>query len=287
MTSRFVKAFLVCLGLLSQLSCHRADAGVESRWFRWRAGGGVVQHIVTNDSAEAQVFNLSQMFIGGPCGTDNFHLPYIAPFDLRLSHQASIELKPHTWFAVLTQITEHELGCKADLWRVMSVDDSKKLTSTGLTSRPERLDFLPFEPGELQIDASVLRDDLIDKFEPKGMTLQIQVRVRNLSREMRLIAITGRHLDCDPNRAYDWVVGPGEAPVQLASGPAGIKPNAAVVFSQRLRGSGEFAACTASFKISDGRRPRESKLQFEEQSNWVEVKELVVPLNSAQVVVYR
>lgn len=290
MTSRIAKAFLVCAALFTQLSCHRADADVdvESTWFRWRTGGGVVQHIVVNDSAKTQSFFIGELFTGGPCGTDNVHRPYIENFDLRLSDQASIDLKPNTWFALLTQITEREVGCTADLVRVVLPDDEvQKFTSTLLSPRPEIFDFLPFEPGELQVDASVLRDDLLDKFEPEGTTLQILVRVRNLSSETRLIAITGRHLDCGSGRTYDWVVGPGEAPVQLASGPAAVKAKGAVVFNQRLRGTGDFASCMATFKISDGRRPSEAKLQFEEVSKWVEVKMLAVPLSSAQVVSYR
>ena len=133
----------------------------------------------------------------------------------------------------------------------------------------------------------MIRDDLLHAFEPAGTSIQVQVRARNLSAESRMIAITRRRLDCGPNATYDWVVGPGEAPSQISAGPAVVKSKGTVVFSQRLRGAGDFKGCKASFTLADGRRPAEQKMQLDEPLKWVEIKNLSIGLDSAQVMSYR
>lgn len=102
-----------------------------------------------------------------------------------------------------------------------------------------------------------------------------------------MVAITRRRLDCGAGGTYDWMVGPGEAPVEISTGPAILKPNGTVVFSQRLRGSGDYKSCQVSFTLSDARRTSKIKEQIDEPPKWVDLKEVSLSLSSAQVMGYR
>jgi hypothetical protein len=75
--------------------------------------------------------------------------------------------------------------------------------------------------------------------------------------------------------------------VEISAGPAIVKPNGTVVFSQRLRGSGEYKNCKVSFTLSDARRTSQIKEQIDEPPKWVKLKEVSVSLSSAQVMEYR
>jgi hypothetical protein len=153
---------------------------------------------------------------------------------------------------------------------------------------PDFIETLPFEQGEVHVDTSVVRDNILYAFEPAGVNLQIQLRVRNLSSDVRLVAITKRTLKCGRGGDFEWVLGPGEAPVEIASGPTALKPKLAAVFSQRLRGSGESSECNAFFTIAEGRRPYSAPhVEQEEPPRWVPLKNLEVRLRPVVEAYYR
>src|SRR5689334_55544 len=175
--------------------CHGVHAADESTWFRSRPSGGVVQHVVSNDSDAPRKLTIGSRFRGGCKSND---LPTFSN-DPRFSFvTATIELKPHTWVVLYSPIAEAEVGCSVDLMLAKPFEDSERLSSVKLVSAADRIDFLPFQAGEVTVDASVVRDDLVHAFEPEGTSIQVQVRARNFSAESRLLAITRRHLDCGP-----------------------------------------------------------------------------------------
>jgi hypothetical protein len=113
-----------------------------------------------------------------------------------MSPRGTIELKPHTWAALYTPIAEGEVGCTVDLLLAKLEGDAEPLSSVKSTAGVDRIDYLPFDSGEIVIDTSVVRDDLVHAFEPAGTSIQVQVRVRNRSAETRMVAITRQRLDC-------------------------------------------------------------------------------------------
>jgi hypothetical protein len=257
----------------------------ESRWLRWRPTGGFVQHILINDGTASKTMTVAPL-ISGNCDESQRSIHLKA--DQRFSSTVTVELQPGAWFALWTPIAERSIGCTVDLMVAGGNEPTRKLTSTELTREPYFLDTLPFEGGQLRVDASVVADDMLAGFEPPGTSLQVQVRVLNLSSDARLLAITKRRLSCDKQGRFDWVLGPGEPPVEIAAGPAVIKAEHTAVFSQRLRGSGDPGGCRAFFSIDEARRPRKSAhVVHEEPPVWSEVKALEVRLKRNVEAVYR
>ena len=266
-------------------SSQREAFAHESQWLRWRPTGGVVQHILINDRAASNTMTVAPLF-SGSCDESQRSIHLTA--DKRFSSTVTVELQPGTWFALWTPIAERSIGCTVDLMVAGGNEPTRKLTSTELTREPYFLDTLPFEAGQLRADASVVADDMLAGFEPPGTSLQVQVRVRNLSSDARLLAITRRRLSCDEQARFDWVLGPGEPPVEISAGPAVIKAEHTAVFSQRLRGSGDPAGCRAFFSIVEARRPGKSAhVVHEESPVWSEVKALEVRLEPNVQAVYR
>lgn len=257
----------------------------ESQWSRWRPTGGIVQHILINDAAASNTMTVAPLF-SGSCDESQRSIHLKA--DRRFSSTVTVELQPGAWFALWTPITERSIGCTVDLMVAGGNEPTRKLTSTELTREPYFLDTLPFEGGQLRVDASVVADDLLAGFEPPGTSLQVQVRVRNLSSDARLLAITKRRLSCEKQARFDWVLGPGEPPVEISAGPVAIEAGHTAVFSQRLRGSDDPGGCRAFFSIVEARRPsRSAHVVHEEPPVWSEVKALEVRLKPNVEAVYR
>lgn len=87
--------------------------------------------------------------------------------------------------AFYTPIAEGEVGCTVNLLLAKLEGDAERLSSVKLTAGVDIIDYLPFDSGEVVIDTSVVRDDLVHAFEPAGTSIQLQVRARNRSAETR------------------------------------------------------------------------------------------------------
>lgn len=263
----------------------REAVAQESNWWRWRPASGVVQHVLVNSGPAKKVMTLSSR-LSGNCD-ESQRSDYLTP-DRRFSSTATVDLEPGAWFAIWMPIAERSVGCTVDLIVADGNEEPRKVTSTELTNDFRFIDTLPFEGSQLRIDASVVADDILNAFEPPGQNLQVQLRVRNLSSEIRLVAIAKRRLVCGQQAHFDWVLGPGEPPVEISAGPAVTRPDVATVFSQRLRGSGDPGGCRAFFTIAEARRPYKSPhVEHEEAAIWTNAKELEVRLKPAVEVHYR
>ncbi|HEX7075774.1 MAG TPA: hypothetical protein VF226_17185 [Hyphomicrobiaceae bacterium] len=281
--SKHIVVSTLCAAVSLCLNFTAASAH-ESRWVRWPAAAGVVQHIITNDSNQTSEMTVSSL-LSGSC--DRSARSTYPANDKRFSSRVSLELQPRAWVAIWALIAERSIGCRAELV-LAGAEGSSALTSTALKPEVEFVEVLPYEAGEVHIDTSVVLEDLLNAFEPQGTNLQVQLRVRNISSDLRTYSVIGRHLECGAGTNFDWVVGPGEAPVQISSGPIVVKPKAAVVFSQRLRGSGDSSVCTASFTIAEARRPYEAPhVEHEEPPVWHAIKNVSVRLSPTVKAYYR
>jgi hypothetical protein len=117
--------------------------------------------------------------------------------------------------------------------------------------RPQQL---PEAPGAIEVRSAVVAETFSHhRLTLKGVErfLQVQVRVQNKSGELRAIMVTDRALSCAAGSTFSWLAGADEAISGLSSGPVEIAPGAWTVFSQRLGGRGNPAACTVSLEIAD------------------------------------
>ena len=216
---------------------------------RGQAGPGV-ELIVQNKSASARKYFLRSSLSGKCLTHPSWKRTQIA--DRRLGESAMIVLDPGAWAVKFIMFSAEDEGCPFK-WMTWEGDEGPSFKMLRLPATYAMPMLYPSEPGDVAKFITVVADRLKGAVEPSEDSIQVQVQVLLLNRssEDRIVAIVGRRLECVGSAKFDWLIGPGEAPAELSSGPTLLAQRSWTAFSQRVRGSGDSSDCLAIFQLAE------------------------------------
>lgn len=211
--------------------------------------GPAVGFVVRNDSPDVHEYHVRSFPLGRCARNASWQREQVG--DLRLGRAARFSIDPHAWVVKVALFSAEDVGCEIESRFSIDGVDNNWRERVKLTSAYPKIERFPTQPHALTLSVSVIAEKFGRGGEPHGDSIQVQILIENRADQDRVVSILGRRLHCPEGTNFDWIVGPGEAPKELGSGPALLRKRGWIVFSQRIRGKGAVRECRAAFELAE------------------------------------
>jgi hypothetical protein len=245
--------------------------------------GPAVGIVVRNDSDKVHEY-VARSFLVGRCDVNpSWQRQQIK--DPRLDTHARFRLEPGAWVVKIALFSAEDANCEVESRLAADGVDTSWNQRVRLSSKYPKPEQFATAPTTFRLSASVIDETSNSFIEPQGDALQLQILVENPSDQPRVVAVVRRRLTCPTGTDFDWIVGPGDGPLEIASGPAMVGGKSWLAFSQRARGTGSAEACRALVELAELRHGRAAE-QFD-PPRWIAIGTVETSLRATVKADYR